>query len=236
MLQAFGADIKISNTTVSINPVAKLKAPAEIIVPGDISSAAFWLVAASIIPDSFLTLKNVGVNPTRTGIIDFLCRMGADINLVNRRLSGFEEVADIEVKAAKLKGVNIESEIIPTLIDELPVIAVAALFAEGVTVVKGAGELRVKETDRLSAIAQEIGKFGAVVHEMPDGFAIEGIQKVKWAAADSRHDHRMAMALAVLALAGEGADIKDFDCVKISYPDFFAEISLVNVDERHEFS
>jgi 3-phosphoshikimate 1-carboxyvinyltransferase len=230
MLQAFGVDLKCDKKTVSITPVSKLKAPAAITVPGDISSAAFFLVAASIIPGSSLTLKNVGINPTRTGIIDVLCRMGASLHLTNRRLSGFEEVADIEVVSAKLKGVNIERESIPTLIDELPIIAVAALFAEGVTCVKGAGELRVKETDRLSAITQELSKLGGVVTETPDGFSIEGIQTLKRAQVDSRGDHRMAMALAVAALAGEGADIADYDCAQISYPTFFAEMARARQD------
>ncbi|MDR1702661.1 MAG: 3-phosphoshikimate 1-carboxyvinyltransferase [Sporomusaceae bacterium] len=227
MLQAFGAEIKQTGTTVSISPVTELKAPTSITVPGDISSAAFYLVAASIIPNSSLTLQNVGINPTRTGIIDVLSRMGASLRLINRRLSGLEEVADIEVTSANLKGVTIEGSIIPTLIDELPVIAVAALFAEGTTHVQDAGELRVKETDRISAITQELGKLGAVITETPDGFTIKGPQTLNWAQVDPRGDHRMAMSLAVAASAAAGADITDYNCVQISYPDFFAELERV---------
>jgi 3-phosphoshikimate 1-carboxyvinyltransferase len=225
MLRAFGVNVLREKNKVSITPVTKLTAPEEIAIPGDISSAAFYLAAASIIPGSRILLKNVGVNPTRTGVIKILRRMGADIRLQNEHISGAEEVADIEVSHAKLTGVNIESGIIPSLIDELPVIAAAAMFAEGVTTVEGAAELRVKETDRLSAIFKEFGKLGCDVKETPDGFSIKGGREAKWAKTNSHNDHRMAMALAVAALGGSGADIENFDCVKISYPNFFEEIN-----------
>lgn len=221
MFETFGIPVKRAGNTITLEPVKQLTAPAEINVPGDISSAAFWLVAASIIPGSQLVLVNVGINPTRTGILDILAQMGADITITNERWSGQEPVADIVVRSAKLTGVTIEAEMIPRLIDEIPVLAVAALFAEGKTVVKGAEELRVKETDRLQAVAQELGKMGAAITETADGLIIAGPQKLNYAVCHSHHDHRMAMAVAVAGLAAQGAEIKEPDCVKISYPDFF---------------
>ncbi len=221
MLETFGIPVQRAGNTITLEPVKQLTAPAEINVPGDISSAAFWLVAASIIPGSQLVLVNVGINPTRTGILDILAQMGADITITNERWSGREPVADIVVRAAKLTGVTIEAEMIPRLIDEIPVLAVAALFAEGQTVVKGADELRVKETDRLQAVAQELGKMGAAITETADGLSITGPQQLNYAVCHSHHDHRMAMAVAVAGLAAQGVEIREPDCVKISYPDFF---------------
>jgi 3-phosphoshikimate 1-carboxyvinyltransferase len=229
MLETFGVPVKRSGLSVSVQGVNKLSAPHVIEVPGDISSAAFWLVAGSIMPDSLLTLENVGINPTRTGILDVLKIMGADITLKNERLSGTEPVADITVKTAKLQGVTIEGEIIPRLIDEIPILAVAALFAKGRTVIRGAEELRVKETDRLSAVASELSKLGAKIEETPDGLIIEGPQKLNFAVCDSHDDHRMAMSLAIAGIAGSGVEINNPDCVRISYPDFFAVLDKVSL-------
>jgi 3-phosphoshikimate 1-carboxyvinyltransferase len=229
MLETFGVPIKRSGLSVRVEGVTELNAPEVIEVPGDISSAAFWLVAASIMPHSQLTLKNVGINPTRTGILDVLKAMGADILLHNERLSGREPVADITVKSAKLTGVTIEGEIIPRLIDEIPILAVAALFAEGRTVIRGAEELRVKETDRLKAVASELTKMGAHMEETPDGLIIDGPQQLKFAVCHSHDDHRMAMSLAVAGLASSGVQITEPDCVRISYPDFFACIDQISL-------
>ncbi len=227
MLQTFGAKVTRSGLTVKLSPVQELSAPAVIDVPGDISSAAFWLVAATIIPGSSLRLTNVGINPTRTGIIDILRRMGADIEITARRQAGEEPVADLVVSAAELVGTTIEGEIIPRLIDEIPVLAVAALFAKGRTVISGAEELRVKETDRLRAITSELAKMGAHIEETADGLVIDGPQTLTAAACHSHDDHRMAMALAIAGLAAGGVEIEDAGCVAISYPRFFAQIAAL---------
>ncbi|HWR08965.1 3-phosphoshikimate 1-carboxyvinyltransferase [Sporomusa sp.] len=230
MFETFGVPVTRTGASITLEPVQKLTAPELINIPGDISSAAFWLVAASIIPNSRLTLVNVGINPTRTGILDVLKQMGADITVINERWSGREPVADISVGSSQLKGITIGAEIIPRLIDEIPVLAVAALFAEGQTVVQGAEELRVKETDRLKAVTLELGKMGAAITETPDGLVIEGPQQLNFAACYSHHDHRMAMALAVAGMAAQGVEIAEPDCVKISYPDFFAVFSGLRQD------
>ncbi|WP_094602812.1 3-phosphoshikimate 1-carboxyvinyltransferase 1 [Sporomusa silvacetica DSM 10669] len=230
MFETFGIPVKREGRAIILEPIQKIAAPKRLDVPGDISSAAFWLVAASIIPNSELALINVGINPTRTGILDVLTQMGADITITNNRWSGREPVADIVVRSANLKGVTIEAEIIPRLIDEIPILAVAALFAEGQTVVKGAEELRVKETDRLKAVALELGKMGATITENPDGLVIDGPQSINAAICDSHHDHRMAMSLAVAGSAAQGVTITESDCVKISYPDFFDVLSKLRQD------
>lgn len=224
MLQTFGAKVTRSGLTVKLAPVQELFAPPAIDVPGDISSAAFWLVAATVIPGSRLRLTNVGVNPTRTGIIDILRRMGADITVDAERQAGEEPVADLVVASADLTGTTVEGEIIPRLIDEIPVLAVAALFAKGRTVISGAEELRVKETDRLKAITLELTKMGARIEETADGLIIDGPQPLSDAVCQSHGDHRMAMALAVAGMAAGGVEIEEADCVAISYPHFFSHI------------
>jgi 3-phosphoshikimate 1-carboxyvinyltransferase len=178
-------------------------------------------VAATIVPNSKLLLNNVGINPTRTGIIDVLLKMGAKITCRNQRWSGKEPVADLYVESAELKGVSIEPEIIPRLVDEIPIITVAAMFAQGRTVIRGAEELRVKETDRLKAISSEFTKMGASIKETNDGLIIEGPQVLNSAVCNSHADHRMAMALSIAGLASKGIEITDCECVSISYPDFF---------------
>lgn len=227
MLQAFGVGVTRNGLAVRLDPVRELTAPTAIEVPGDISSAAFWLVAASIIPGSKLRLRNVGINPTRTGILDILKQMGANISTCNHRQAGQEPVADIIVESSELKGATIEAEIIPRLVDEIPVLAVAALFAKGTTVVRGAEELRVKETDRLKAITLELTKMGARITETPDGLIIDGPQKLTAACCDSHDDHRMAMALAVAGMASQGVEISEAECVSISYPQFYSEINAL---------
>lgn len=224
MLEAFGVELHKEGTSVGIRRVEKLISPESIEVPGDISSAAFWLVAASIIPGSRLTLKNVGVNPTRTGVIDVLRAMGAHIALENERMCGKEPVADLVVEHAPLRGVSFGAEIMPRLIDEIPVLAVAAMFAEGQTTITGAGELRVKETDRLRAIETELNKFAPCVKATEDGLAVSGAGSLRFAECDSYDDHRIAMALAVAGAAGEGARIRGADCAGISYPGFYADL------------
>lgn len=227
MLETFGVKVARQGTSISINPASQLHAPGEINVPGDISSAAFWLVGATIIPDSHLTLINVGINPTRIGILEVLKEMGANISIENQRFSGAELVADLVVKSAKLKGTTIDGAIIPRLIDEIPILSVAALFADGKTIIRGAEELRVKETDRLKAVASELGKMGAIMTETDDGLIIDGPQKMQFANCDSYHDHRIAMALAIAGAASLGVHIYKHNCANISYPNFFATLDSI---------
>ena len=231
MLAGFGVRLERSGTSVTVFPVEDggYRAPEEITVPGDISSAAYFLVAGSIIEGSRLLLKNVGINPTRTGILDVLTEMGAHISVQNERTSGGERVADIVVAAANLRGVSFGAEIMPRLIDEIPILAVAALFAEGDTVITGAGELRVKETDRLHAVATEFQKLApGSIEEREDGLLIHGKAKPQRAQVKSYGDHRMAMSLAVLGAAAEGVLIEDPDSVNISYPTFFSEMERMS--------
>ena len=231
MLAGFGVRLERSGTSVTVFPVEDggYRAPEEITVPGDISSAAYFLVAGSIIEGSRLLLKNVGINPTRTGVLDVLTEMGAHISVQNERTSGGERVADIVVAAANLRGVSFGAEIMPRLIDEIPILAVAALFAEGDTVITGAGELRVKETDRLHAVATEFQKLvPGSIEEREDGLLIHGKAKPQRAQVKSYGDHRMAMSLAVLGAAAEGVLIEDPDSVNISYPTFFSEMERMS--------
>lgn len=220
MLSAMGADISVNRTTIRVAPAKKLYAQ-DICVPGDISSAAFFMTAAAIMPDSCVRIKNVGINPTRTGIIDVFKSMGANISIENVRTESGEETADIVVSSSSLKGTVIEGELIPRLIDELPIIAVAAVFAEGTTVIKDAEELKVKESNRISAIVGELSKCGADITETADGMIIKGGKPIVGADFVTRGDHRMAMSLAVLAQLADGkSTIDDADCISVSYPNF----------------
>lgn len=220
MLSAMGADISVNGTTIRVAPAKKLYAQ-DICVPGDISSAAFFMTAAAIMPDSCVRIKNVGINPTRTGIIDVFKSMGANISIENVRTESGEETADIVVSSSSLKGTVIEGEMIPRLIDELPIIAVAALFAEGTTVIRNAAELKVKESNRISAIVGELSKCGADITETADGMIIKGGKPIFGADFVTHGDHRMAMSLAVLAQLADGkSTIDDADCISVSYPNF----------------
>ena len=221
MFAQFGIPVQRQGLAVIVKPVSSLKAPSIVEVPGDFSSAAFLLVAATIIPDSELTLTNVGVNPTRTGLLDVLRQMGADIELLNERLSGEEPVADLRVRSARLRGISIGRELIPRLIDEIPVLAVAALYATGETLIQGAEELRVKETDRLLAMATELNRMGGVIEERPDGLLIQGDGRLNPTECRTYGDHRVAMSLAVAGMAHAGATLDDAGCVNISFPGFF---------------
>jgi 3-phosphoshikimate 1-carboxyvinyltransferase len=231
MLAAFGVPVERQGTAVTINPVKAedYKAPEAIEVPGDISSAAYWLVAGVTLPGSKLLLKNVGVNETRTGILDVLEQMGAKVELFNQRVSGGEAAADIRVEAGPLRGTEFGAEIMPRLIDEIPIIAVAALMAEGDTVITGAGELRVKETDRLAAIEQEFGKLSpGAVEATEDGLVIHGGRPLQKARCITYDDHRIAMSLAILGAAGEGVELEHPDCVNISYPAFYGDLARLS--------
>ncbi len=220
MLQMMQADLEISPPEIKIRGGKELKAT-DIYVPGDLSSAAYFLTAASLLKGSQLTIEQVGINPTRSGIIKILEKMGARIDILNFELKSNEPRADLRIKYADLKGVEIGKEDIPGLIDELPLIAVAATQAQGITVVSEAEELRVKETDRLKAIVSELKKMGADIEEREDGLVVKGPAKLKGAVTESYSDHRMAMSLAIAALLAEGKTvIKNAECIDISFPGF----------------
>ena len=223
MLSAFGANIEVAGNEITIAP-SKLTSPGKIVVPGDISSAAYWIVLGSILPDSRIVLKNVGVNPTRTGLIDVLRGMGAKIEFGNQKVSGGEISTDLTVYSSCLHGVEIASEMIPRLIDEIPVLAVAAAFAEGTTKFAEVGELRVKESDRLAAILSQFNKICPAFEVEGDNLIVHGGRKKTFAACETFADHRMAMSLAIFGAAAEGVELDDTDCVKISYPNFFSNI------------
>ena len=222
MLRAYGAELSIDpdRNSVTITGGAKLYGQT-VIVPGDISSAAFWLVAGAIVPGSDLVVENVGVNPTRTGILEALALMGADIQLENQREVAGEPVADIRVRSGGLKSCTIAGDIIPRLIDEIPILAVAAAFAEGTTIIRDAEELRVKESDRITVMAQQLNKMGAKITELPDGMEIIGGTPLVGAEVDSHTDHRIAMSLAIAALNAIGTTtIHRAEAAAISYPNF----------------
>ena len=221
MLSAMGADLTVDNLDITVKPTNDLTA-VNVDVPGDISSAAFFLVLGAIMPNSQITVTNVGINPTRTGIIDVLKDMDADITLENVHTSAGETVADITVRSSSLKGTTVGGDIIPRLIDELPIIAVAAVFADGQTVIKDAQELKVKETNRIRAVVDEFNKCGIAITETDDGMIINGGKSIHGADFKTYGDHRMAMSLTVLAQLADGeSTLDDSDCACVSYPTFF---------------
>jgi 3-phosphoshikimate 1-carboxyvinyltransferase len=227
MLRSFGIEVNVRGKTVSLGDARTLKGTT-INVPGDISSAAFFMVAAIITKGSEQRINNVGLNPTRTGIIDILEKMGATIEVVNKT-DAEEPAADIIVRSSELKGVDINgAELLPA-IDEFPIICVAAAFAKGTTRISGAKELRVKESDRIAAMARALKAIGVEVEEKEDGIIITGIGDseglVKGGAVESLGDHRIAMAMAIAGLASrEGVTIEDPECVEVSYPEFFNDL------------
>ena len=221
MLAGFGADLTSEGTTATILPDPKLEAR-KIDVPGDISSAAYFIAAALMVPGSEVLIKNVGINPTRDGILRVARAMGGDISVLNKKISGGEPTADLLVKYSSLHGVCIGGDIIPTLIDELPVIAVLACAAQGVTVISDAQELKVKESNRIDTVSENLAAMGARVTAADDGMIIEGGRPLHGAVIDSHRDHRIAMSFAIAALAAEGGtEIIGADCVRISYPNFY---------------
>ncbi|GMB07884.1 3-phosphoshikimate 1-carboxyvinyltransferase [Thermolongibacillus altinsuensis] len=226
MLKAFGADVHVDGLTVSVTGKQRLHA-ADIYVPGDISSAAFFLVAGAIVPNSEITLKNVGVNPTRTGILDVLAQMGANVSIENIRNEESEPLADITVRTSELKATEIGGELIPRLIDEIPIIALLATQAEGTTIIKDASELKVKETDRIATVVSELRKLGADIEATDDGMIIRGKTKLRanHAVVDSFGDHRIGMMLAIAACVTEGeVTLQRPEAIAVSYPSFFAHL------------
>ncbi|MFH1239184.1 MAG: 3-phosphoshikimate 1-carboxyvinyltransferase [bacterium] len=220
MLKYFGIEIKEKGLTVGVKNPARLTGQA-ITVPGDISSAAFFVIGAILLPDSRITIKNIGLNPTRTGILTVLKQMGAKIIIENEKTDGDEPVGDLIVKAGALKGVKITGGLIPFLIDEIPILAVAATQAEGATEISGAGELRVKETDRIKAISSQLALMGARIEEKEDGMIIYGGTRLKGGCVNSFGDHRMAMSLVIAGLLAEGkTTVKNTECISTSLPGF----------------
>lgn len=223
MLNYFGAQVTSKGTTASILPQPDLKAR-DITVPGDISSAAYFIAAGLLVPGSEILLCNVGINPTRDGLLRVCQAMGGDITLLNVRNDG-EPTADLLIRSSSLHGTEIKDEIIPTLIDEIPMIAVMAAFAEGTTVIRDAAELKVKESDRIQVMTDNLTRMGADVEALPDGMIIHGGKPLHGATIDSHKDHRIAMSFAVAGGICEGLlTITDGECVNISYPEFYTDL------------
>ena len=228
LLRAMGADVAAEGAAVTLTPPAGDLAPAAVRVPGDVSAAAAWIVAATLHPDADLLLTGVGLNPTRTGALDALRAMGADIEELDPRDAGGEPVADLRVRSAALRGVRVGGELTPRAIDELPLLALAGALAEGETRIEDAAELRVKESDRVAATAAALRALGAEVEERADGLAVGGGARLRGAAVEAAGDHRLAMLGAVAGLVAEGeTTIAGAGAVAISYPDFWTDLRRV---------
>jgi len=227
MLKQFGANIDVKDGVISLEGGQQLHAT-HVDVPGDISSAAFFLVAGSIVPNSEVVLKNVGINPTRAGIIEVMQQMGADITIHQENEGASEPTATITVRTSQLKGTTIEGEIIPRLIDEIPIIALLATQAEGTTVIRDAEELKVKETDRIAAVVAELKKLGADITPTDDGMIINGPTPLEGTSLCTYGDHRIGMMAAIASLITDSpVEIDDADCIAVSYPTFFEHLDLL---------
>lgn len=222
MLKSMGAEIEVNGLAVEIRGESRLEA-IDITIPSDFSSAAFFIAAVLLVPDSDILIKDVCINPTRTGLLHIIADMGGDVELSNTREVSGELVADIRCKTAqKLCGVRISEHIMPSMIDEFPILCILATQAKGVTEIRGAGELRLKESDRVSTMATELKKMGVIVEEYPDGLAIEGPAELSGTSVESHGDHRIAMALSVAGLIADGiTTINNASCVDISFPGFY---------------
>ncbi|MCK5913314.1 MAG: 3-phosphoshikimate 1-carboxyvinyltransferase, partial [Desulfuromusa sp.] len=228
MLRYFGADLESFTGGAKVTGRVQLEGR-DVDVPGDISSAAFFLVAGLIIPNSELLLQNVGVNPTRSGIIDILQQMGGSIELTNRRELSGEPVADLVVKSSNLHGIEIGGDLIPRAIDEFPVVSVAAAYASGVTTIRDAKELRVKETDRIAAMCESLGALGVDIEPRDDGMQIVGGKALSGGQVNSFGDHRIAMSMAIAALGSANEiEIKDTACTETSFPGFWELLAMVS--------
>ena len=224
MLRFFGADVRSEGTTAVIRPAAELYGN-KLTVPGDISSAVYFVAAGLLLPNSEVLIENVGINPTRAGLLTVCRNMGADLTLLNENHDSSEPTADLLVRSSSLKGTTIGGALIPAMIDELPTVALMACFAEGTTVIKDAAELKVKESNRIAIVAENLRSMGADVEETDDGMIIHGGKPLHGAVLNSHKDHRIAMTFAVAALAAEGeTELLDADCVAISYPAFYEDL------------
>ncbi|OIQ08483.1 3-phosphoshikimate 1-carboxyvinyltransferase 1 [Moorella thermoacetica] len=234
MLRAAGADLRVEGLRVRIRGRKPLK-PLTINVPGDISAAAFFLVAGCLHPRAALTLEKVNLNPTRTGIIDVLTAMGAPLEIIPGEETAGEPAGSIRVTSGRLHGLEVGGAMIPRLIDEIPVLAVAAALAEGETLIRDAAELKVKESDRIAMVAGELARMGAEIYARPDGFRIKGVRRLRGAVVDSHGDHRLAMALAMAGLVAEGTtEVRGAECIAISYPGFTADLARLGVMVKEE--
>ena len=229
MFKYFGIDVKAKGTTVTISPAARLEG-SKVDVPGDISSAAYFIAAGLTTPNSEILIKNVGINPTRDGIIRVAMEMGGDITLLNKRSNAGEEVADILVKTSELHGIEIGGAIIPTLIDELPIIAVMACFANGTTVIKNAEELKVKESNRIDVMVNHLSNMNADIKATDDGMIINGGKPLTGAVIDSKLDHRIAMSFVIAGInSNDTTKIIGSDVVNVSYPGFYEDIKKLSL-------
>ena len=227
MLESFGVQVLTEGTTASVIPPKEMTAT-DIAVPGDISSAAFFIAAGLVTPDSCITLKQVGINPTRNGIIKVCEAMGADLTMSNVKDDNGEPTADITVKTSRLKGTEIGGELIPTLIDEIPVIALMAAFAEGETVIKDAAELKVKESNRIDLTVDNLVKMGVDAEATDDGMIIRGGNPLKGVSVYCKYDHRIAMTFSIAGINAEGTTvIEDAECVDVSYPNFYEQLHML---------
>lgn len=232
MLRAMGADIQEDGLSVRIRPAQQLS-PLRIEVPGDLSSAAFLIAAGVLVPGSDIIIENVGLNPTRTGLLDALWAMGAQVEVLDQRMAGGEPVGDLRVRAGELRGTLVAGDLIPRAIDELPVLAVVAAQAQGQTIIRDAAELRVKETDRIAAMTAQLRRLGARVEELPDGMVIEGPAPLRGAVVDSGGDHRVAMCMMVAGLAAAGETVvQDAGCAADSYPGFMESLTALGAEIR----
>lgn len=232
MLRAMGADLTEDGLDLVIKP-CELGA-VDVEVPADLSSAAFWLVAAACHPDAEVHLRGVGLNPGRTGILDALSQMGASISIEGRHQEGNEPVADLVARSSSLRSVEIGGDLIPRIQDELPLLAVAACFAEGITVVRDAEELRVKESDRIKATVTELSRLGARIEERPDGFVVQGTGHLRGDVCRSYGDHRLAMSLAVAGLLAEGeTTVREAEAASVTYPTFWDDLKTLTSGGGH---
>lgn len=224
MLRQFGAALTTNENTVTIFQDAKLTGT-KIMVPGDISSAAYFIAAGLLVPDSDILIENVGVNPTRDGILEICNQMGADITIENLRNTEFEATCDLRIRYSKLKGTVVGGSVIPRLIDEIPIIAVMACFAEGKTIIKDAAELKVKESNRIDVMVDQLKLMGADIEATDDGMIIKGTKSLHGTVIDSKEDHRIAMSFAIAGIVSEGiTTIKGAECVNISFPSFYHDL------------
>jgi len=228
MLRRMGASLESKGNSISLLPLNSPLTSLSMRIPGDISSAAYFLVAAAIHPNARIVIKDCGVNPTRTGIIDILLAMGAKLKIDRERLEAGEPLADIVVESSDLSGVEVGGDIIPRLIDEIPVLAVAGCVARGKTVIRDAGELKVKESDRIATVANELSRLGAQIEPLPDGMTIYGGRPLSGTEVDSHFDHRLAMSLAIAGLTAAGeTTIRHAQVAEVSYPAFWQTLRQV---------
>ena len=228
MLPHMGANVESKGNTIALMPLTSPLRALNLRIPGDISSAAYFLVAAAVHPDARILIRDCGINPTRTGIIDVLLAMGARLEIDHERLEAGEPLADIVVESSELKGIEVSGDIIPRLIDEIPVLAVAGCIAKGKTVIRGAGELRVKESDRIATVVNELSRLGARIEPLPDGMAIYGGRLLSGTEVESHLDHRLAMSLAVAGLIAKGeTTISHAQVAKVSYPAFWQTLQQI---------